>query len=598
MTRRRALAAGAATGLGSLLARPLDAIARAADLGLAGVRSFGLDVSPRAFAGGRVSTVLRAPRRFDLLGLRGAPAGAEVRVRRSDGAWGRWTPFGGGHTHAPDRPGGDSARTTDPVWAGASRDFQLRLPTAPRRPLRAHFVAVGTVARRRGAIASRAATARAAQAPAAGPGSPPPIIMREAWGGDNVKPRAAPDFGVVQMAFVHHTVTANEYRPEDSAGIVLSIAKYHRDTNGWNDVGYNFLVDKYGQIFEGRAGGIDQAIVGAQAQGYNSVSTGIANLGTFTGAGQSDAALEALARLIGWKLSLHGAAVAGEVTVTSAGGSTNRYPTGRAVTFERISGHRDGNQTECPGTALHAQLPELRRRAAKYVTAGAVAERLTLEAMAASVRYGDSLAVRGGFTGSDGAAVPGARVSVQKRGAAGGWVTVASARTAGDGSFAASVPWRRDGALRARAQAPGATMAALSAPVAATVVPVLRVQPISRRARAGTAVVVAGTVRPGGPVAVRVETQDRAGRWRRVASVPARVSGTTFRVPVLLRRPALYRLTPTAARGVGAAAAAPALYVRAVRAPKRKPSRRSATSRGGARAPGGPRPPSTGGLAG
>ena len=73
---------------------------------------------------------------------------------------------------------------------------------------------------------------------------------------------------------MHHTVNANDYGPEDSAAIVLGIARYHRDHNGWNDIGYNFLVDQYGQIFEGRAGGIDLAIVGAQAQGFNSVSTG------------------------------------------------------------------------------------------------------------------------------------------------------------------------------------------------------------------------------------------------------------------------------------------------------------------------------------
>ena len=80
----------------------------------------------------------------------------------------------------------------------------------------------------------------------------------------------------MQVAFVHHTVSANDYAPEEVPSIILSICRYHRNSNGWNDIGYNFLVDKYGTIWEGRAGGIDQAIVGAQAQGYNSHSTGIA----------------------------------------------------------------------------------------------------------------------------------------------------------------------------------------------------------------------------------------------------------------------------------------------------------------------------------
>ena len=82
---------------------------------------------------------------------------------------------------------------------------------------------------------------------------------------------------------MHHTVNANTYAPQDSAAIVLSICRYHRNENGWRDIGYNFLVDRFGQIFEGRAGGIDQPVIGAQAQGYNGVSTGVANLGTFTG---------------------------------------------------------------------------------------------------------------------------------------------------------------------------------------------------------------------------------------------------------------------------------------------------------------------------
>ena len=179
-------------------------------------------------------------------------------------------------------------------------------------------------------------------------------------------PRGAPSYGQVQLAFVHHTVNANDYAPEESAAIVLGIAKYHRDHNGWNDLGYNFLVDQYGQIFEGRAGGIDQAIVGAQAQGFNSVSTGVACLGTYMTVAQTEAGMDALARLIGWKLSLHGIPTAGAVTVTSAGGETNKFAAGTPVTFQRISGHRDGNATSCPGDVLYTQLPDLRVRAARY----------------------------------------------------------------------------------------------------------------------------------------------------------------------------------------------------------------------------------------
>src|ERR671910_395917 len=137
---------------------------------------------------------------------------------------------------------------------------------------------------------SSACRARAAQA-----GAPPPITPRSAWGADSVPPREPPIYGEVQLAFVHHTVTANDYTPEESPGIVLAIARYHRNSQGWNDIGYQFLVDRYGQIFEGRAGGIDQAIVGAQAQGFNSVSTGVACLGTHTDVFQTEAGLEALA---------------------------------------------------------------------------------------------------------------------------------------------------------------------------------------------------------------------------------------------------------------------------------------------------------------
>ena len=150
------------------------------------------------------------------------------------------------------------------------------------------------------------------------------------------------------MAFIHHTVSANDYGPEDSAAMVLGICRYHRNSNGWNDIGYNFLVDRYGTIFEGRAGGIDEAVVGAQAQGYNSQSTGIASIGTFSTDGPDRGRARALARLLGWKLTLHGVPPAGRCPGPAAARRT-ASPPAQDRTFERISGHRDADATACPG---------------------------------------------------------------------------------------------------------------------------------------------------------------------------------------------------------------------------------------------------------
>jgi hypothetical protein len=312
------------------------------------------------------SGVVRAPKRFDLVGLTWrAPheLRARIRVRSASGRWSAWTAMGDDHA------GGSGA---EPVWAGGAEVYEVRLSRRPRR-LQAHFVnATGTATaaarlttglRRavHGALAALAGTAARAQ----GAQGAPAIIPREAGGADQCPPRAAPEYGEVKLGVVHHTVDANDYGPQDGAAIVLAICRYHRNTNGWRDIGYNFLVDRYGQIFEGRAGGIDQPVVGAQAQGYNSISTGVADIGTFTDAAQAPEAVHATAQLLAWKLSLHGAPVTGRVTVTSAGGPANRYPAGRAATVERISGHPDFDTTACPGDALFAQLPEIRRQAAQ-----------------------------------------------------------------------------------------------------------------------------------------------------------------------------------------------------------------------------------------
>jgi hypothetical protein len=574
LTRRRALALGAVAGLSSVLSRAVpSAWARTPSA----PRGFGLTVARDAFDAKGRTGVLRAPRRFDLLGVRDGLAGValEVRVRRRGGPWSPWVPLGAGHDHRPDT--GSGAHASDPVWAGGADELQLRAPrggaAAIDRALRVHFVAVPAAAKRRGARASIAA-ARAAQA-----GGAPAIIPRADWGGDGVKPRAAPDYGDVQVAFVHHTVSANDYAATDSAGIVLSMAKYHRDVNGWNDLGYNFVVDKYGQIFEGRAGGIDQAVIGAQAQGYNSHSTGIANIGTFTDVGQTDAALDAMAKLIAWKLPLHGAPVTGEVVIESAGGETNRYRSGTPVTLQRISGHRDGDETECPGAMLYAQLPELRRRAAAIAPAatpaGAVA--LVMAAPAKAVVYGQDLTVAGTLRRGDGSAVAGQRVLVQKQGRS-GWVTVARTQTDAEGAWSADVAWRAAGKVRARATVPGAGTSATSG-VQVGCTPLLTAKARTTRVKAGRSLTVSGSIHPVAPVSVKVEQQGKDGRWRTIRTQKLKPKKSRFTARVPLTKPGLYRVTPHTGSG-RAKASASALYVRAVR-------KSSSLSRGSGSGPGG-----------
>jgi hypothetical protein len=553
LTRRRALALGAAAGLSSI-------VLPAAPSALAGggssptARGFGLRVARADFDGGGVTAVLRAPARFDLLGVAGADRvalGLEVRVRAARGRWSPWVPLGAGHDHRPDT--GTGAHASDPVWAGGADELQLRAARRPASALDVRFVAVSHAARGRVAPVAHASQASGA----------PPMVPREGWGGDTVKPRAAPEYGDVQVAFVHHTVSANDYAPGDSAGIVLAMAKYHRDTNGWNDLGYNFVVDKYGQIFEGRAGGIDQAVIGAQAQGYNSHSTGIANIGTFSDVGQSDAALDAMARLIAWKLSLHGAPVTGQVVLTSGGGDLNRYKSGTPVTLQRICGHRDGDATECPGNALYAQLPDLRRRAAAIAPAIPTATvALDMAAPTASVVYGELLSLRGTLRRGDGSAIAGQRVLVEKQGSS-GWVTVARATSGDDGAWTASVAWRAAGKVRARASVTGAAATATDG-VQVGCTPLLAAKAKTTRVKAGRSVAVTGTVHPLAAVVVTVEKQGSDRKWRKVATKTIKPRRAQFSASVALSHPGLYRLTPRTGSGHAKASAA-ALYVRAVR---------------------------------
>ncbi len=369
--------------------------------------------------------------------------------------------------------------------------------------------------------------------------SPPYVIPRAAWGADAVPPRAAPGYGAVQAAFVHHTVGTNDYAPEDSAGIVLGIARYHRDTNGWNDIGYNFLVDKYGQVFEGRAGGIEAAVIGAQAQGYNAQSTGIASLGTFSTIGQTEAGLDALGRLIGWKLSLHGVPVQGQVVLTSAGGESNRYSSGTPVTVERVCGHRDGDNTSCPGDVLYGQLPDLRARAAAH--AGPVSG---IVVRAASRQHGSTpVSLSGNLRFADGSSPQGATLGVEFMAAGSAWTQVTTTSCGPDGAWAASAVLPSSGRVRAVFAGDSTRPRVESGAITVQVVPKMNLALDKRRARAGTAFAVSGTISPSPAQLVCLLERQIAGRWHTSQKKRIPVRAGAYATRIRPKKPGLYRVS-------------------------------------------------------
>jgi hypothetical protein len=356
---RRSLLAGA---VGAGLARPAGALAA-----LAG--------PPRALLGerwlgrldARASTVeLAGP--ADLVGVEwssGSGAGLQLRLRTPTGRWSAWVPAGA-HGHGPDAAAPAGRHVGDPVWSGGASAVQLR-SSAPLGGVRLHLIDVsaGLGARRQalmlGALARPAALARATPVLDAGAGQPP-IIARRAWARGGSHPRVAPAYGDVRMAFVHHTENPNGYLAGEVPAMLRAIFAFHRYVNGWNDIGYNFVVDLYGRVFEARAGGIDEPVVGAHAGGYNLVSSGVAVLGSFMGTPISTPARRTLERLLAWKLSLHGVSSQGRVTVkvNPAGAGYSRFPANARVSLPRIAGHRDADSTDCPGDVLYGELGAVR----------------------------------------------------------------------------------------------------------------------------------------------------------------------------------------------------------------------------------------------
>ena len=290
-----------------------------------------------------------------------------LRFQTPDGAWSPWACAApGGHQ---DSAGAAPGVLGEPLWTGGTRLVQLRSAHAVSGA-RLYAVDVSGGAGAARLAAREPLVGAAATTPVVEPGLPagpgqPPIVARQAWALGQCPPSQAPAYGAVELGFVHHTDNPNGYSRGEVPLMLRAIYVFHRRVRGWHDIGYNFALDRFGRIFEARAGGIDESVVGAHAGGYNACSTGVAVLGTFTSQPISSAARASLQRLLSWKLSLHGVPALGRVIVTvdPAGAAYSRFPGGSEVSLPRIAGHRDADSTDCPGDALYGELPAIRTRA-------------------------------------------------------------------------------------------------------------------------------------------------------------------------------------------------------------------------------------------
>lgn len=199
----------------------------------------------------------------------------------------------------------------------------------------------------------------------------PNVITRAQWGADESIRCANPtidDF--IGGATVHHTAGSNDYSKSESAEIVRAIYAYHAQTLGWCDIGYNALVDKYGQIFEGRAGGLDKPVQGAHAGGFNENTVGVAMMGDYSTQDPSQETVDSVGKFLGWRLGKAGLDPKGTTTMTSEGTDFTFIGKGKSVDLPVIFGHRDVGNTECPGDAGYARLGEIRDIAAANLGGG------------------------------------------------------------------------------------------------------------------------------------------------------------------------------------------------------------------------------------
>ncbi len=326
-------------------------------LTLAKVPGQPLREASRPVPGGRVD--LRASFSQVAVTWRSGDLTALARAHGRDG-WTAWEDLDRitGHT---------GVQGTDLIWMGPSDRVQVRVSGSGSATAR--VVLIDSAGR-----AADAPVRRTTPSAAAKPHKPrkphrapqPHVLSRHRWGANEKWRSSRPRYNqTIKQVHVHHTATGNDYRRRDVPRLIRGMYRYHTHTLKWSDLGYNFLVDRFGRAWEGRAGGVAKPVRGAHTLGFNATSVGIAVIGTYTDVTPRPAVLTTLVKLAAWKLDRFKRDPLATIRVRSQG--SDLFRRGEAVRLPVIDGHRDTNATECPGQVLYDLLPKLRSRAAHRV---------------------------------------------------------------------------------------------------------------------------------------------------------------------------------------------------------------------------------------
>lgn len=358
-----------------LAALAVAALAPAAPAAAAGVAR--LSVHDLPAQADRALAAVRPDAPFQLFGVhwRG-PGSVEARVRLAGGRWTPWTRV----VEDRDGPAPAGWRTGPPTWVGSARRVETR-PVG-------HVTRIRVLTVRSPAVLVPMRATAAAGAPA--------IVSRAGWLADEALRRDEPTVASeLRMAHVHHTAGTNTYSRSEAPAVVRAIQVFHVKGNGWDDIGYNALVDRFGTVYEGRYGGLDRNVVGAHARGFNTGSFGIAVMGDFTRTDPPKPAVDALVRTLAWRLDVAHVDALGTFNGVSAG--NERFGPGIPVFLRAISGHRDTGLTSCPGDRLYALIPHLARRVAALGLPKLYAPRVERDETG-GVRFSARLAGASGWT--------------------------------------------------------------------------------------------------------------------------------------------------------------------------------------------------------